>query len=38
MFGMKVFRFRIFICIIIIYIRFMYMSFDVMVTFMIDLS
>ena len=38
MFGMQVCKSMIVICIRFIYIRFMYMSLDVMVTFMIDVS
>jgi len=38
MFGMLVCKLNIFIYIRFICIRFMYMSFDVMVTFMIDVS
>jgi len=36
MFGMHACISRIFICIKFIHIRFMHMSFDVMVTFIID--
>jgi len=36
--GMQVCKLRIFICSKFIYIRFMYMYFDVMVTFMIDVG
>jgi len=38
MLGMLLCRLRIVMCIRVIYITFMYMSFDVMVTFMIDAS